>query len=265
MSERWNIFINSLMIYIAAFMPSTFLHELGHAISSFIFNGSPILHHNYVAHLTPENMTSTENLIVMLAGPLASLFKGLLAGVLFLKYKKYNLLSLFLLWLAIFGLNNFLGYFLTGPFFTEGDIGKIYLLYNVPTSVQIVISVISAGLLLLLAYKLTVPFLLFSYKNQWVANGQNRKNFSLKILILPWIFGSVFVTLLYLPIVAFVSIVYPFMSGFIFIYPWQNANQIERVPISENRQIGKFSFPVLIVLIILILIFRLLLAPGIEL
>ncbi len=153
---------------------------------------------------------------------------------------------------------------MTGPLFQAGDIGKSYALMQTPLIAQIIIAMIGALILLYIAYRMTAPFLQFSYKKKWVEDSASRKQFSFKMIILPWIIGSAIITILYLPIIAIISIIYPIMSGFVFIYPWQNAQRIENVPLSENMAIGKLSVLSLGALGVLIIIFRCMLAPGIA-
>ena len=69
-------------------------------------------------------------------------------GSFFLISQKQKLGHLFLLWFSILGFNNFLGYLMTGPLFKVGDIGKTYLLLEVPCLIQIVLA---AGFKLILA------------------------------------------------------------------------------------------------------------------
>jgi len=265
MKEKSLIALNSVMLYVSAFLATTMLHELAHAMSGMMFSSNPILHHNYVEHLSTEHLSTTQQVTTALAGPVISLLQGLVAGSIFLKTTRRGFLQLFLLWFSVLGFNNFLGYLMTGPFFGVGDIGSVYQLLKTPLWIQITAAVLGAGALLYIAYKLTTPFLSFSYKPDWVADASTRKNFSFHTLILPWIIGSVVVTVLYLPIIAIVSIIYPIMSGFVFIFPWQNAQQVQDVPLSGNENIGSFSMSVIGVLIVLAIIFKWILAPGIAL
>src|SRR5690606_6080337 len=136
------------------------------------------------------------------AGPILSLIQGLLAGAGYLVSKRHNLTTLFLLWFAILGFNNFLGYLMTGFLFQQGDIGKFFLLFNISFTLQLITSLIAALILLYIAYKLTMPFLKFSYNPDWVAGEKSRVIFSFHIIILPWIIGSIIVTIAYLPVQA---------------------------------------------------------------
>lgn len=227
-------------------------------------HSGPVLHHNYVEHFSIDYISTNQKITIALAGPTASLLQGIIAAIVFLKSQKQGLLHLFLLWLSALGFNNFLGYLMTGPIFHNGDIGKVFLLMNAPFTIQIIVAVIGAGILTFIAYMLTVPFLQFSFKKNWVADGQARKNFSFNIIIIPWVIGSIISTILYLPVIAIVCIIYPIMSGMIFISPWQNSVRIENVEISNYENSGRLSFSLIILLIILITGFRLILVPGIQ-
>jgi len=264
MTERTAIAINSTTLYCIAFLMTTIIHELGHAVTGWLFESSPVLHHNYVEHLASDALTMTQQLLVALAGPLISLVQGMVAGMMFLRSSQDNLRALFLLWFAILGLSNFLGYFMTGFVFQEGDIGRIFQLMELPMGVQITLATTAAAALLFLAYKLTASFLRFSYKEEWVADERSRVNFSFRMIILPWVVGSGIVTLAYLPVQAIVSIIYPVMSGFVFIFPWQNARRVSAVPLSATSRNGRVSWVGVGVHAVVLIVFRFVLAQGIS-
>lgn len=264
MKEKTNIIINSAILYVIAFLLTTILHESAHALAGLLCSSQPVLHHNYVEHLSTNHLSVWQQVFIALSGPLMSLFQGLVAGLVYFKSTKQRALELFVLWFSILGMLNFLGYLMTGPLFQNGDIGKTLMLLNTPLWTQIFIAFLGAGILLFIAYHLTSPFLTFSYKKEWVNSGQSRKNFSFHILILPWIIGSAVMTFLYLPIVAVVSIIYPITSGMVFIFPWQNARRIENLQLSDNRSLGQVSYVAILLLILMILGFRLILLPGIK-
>ena len=265
MKQKLNITINSAVLYILAFLLTTILHELAHAIIGLLNHSDPVLYHNAVHHLSTDSLSISQKVLIALAGPVASLVQGVIIGIIYLKSQKQGLIRLFLLWFSVLGFSNFLGYLMTGPIFSKGDIGKVFLLLGTPLLIQIIIAIIGAAILVYIAYKLTAPLLNFSYEQQWVDNKQARKNFSFHVIILPWLIGSFSVTLLYLPVVAIVSIIYPITSGMIFIFPWQNAQRIENVTLSKNKQIGEISLLSIVLLGVLIIVFRFVLAPGIQL
>jgi len=265
MNEKQIITINSIILYIIAFLATTIIHEFAHAIVGAINGSEPVLHHNYVDYLAISQLSVIKKVSISLAGPLLSLMQGLLVGWFYLKFKKQILFKLFLLWFSILGVSNFLGYLMTGPIFQAGDIGEIYQLLNIPYVIQIIIAVIGAGILFYIAYKLTIPFLQFSYKQEWVADPGSKKGFAFRIIILPWLIGSTIVTILYIPIIAIVSIIYPITSGMIFIFPWKNAKRVKNVRLSEDKEVGNYSALLYFSLLILIIVFKLILAPGIPL
>lgn len=267
MNEKYKITINSAIIYIIAFLLTTMIHELMHALVGSISGSNPILHHNYVEHVSVEHLSINQKISIKLAGPLISLVQGILSGAIYfiIRTKSHKLIHLFLLWLSVLGFLNFLGYLMTGLLFSDGDIGQVYMITNTPLWLQLVLSIIASSLIVFIAYKMTNPYLRFSYMKEWVESGRSRKNFSLHILFLPWIIGSSIITILYLPVIALVSIIYPIMSGMIFIFPWQNADRIGEVKLSSDKELGKLSFPLLGLLILLVVTFKFILAPGIKL
>jgi hypothetical protein len=263
--ERVLIILNSTVTFILAFLVTTVIHELAHAFVGISLGSGAILHHNYVEHPLISSLSTHDRIMVSLAGPLASLIQGIVLTWGYPKYRNVSYPKLFLLWVCILGFINFFGYLMTGPLFNSGDIGKIYELLNFPLKYQIVMAILGLLMLIVIAYKLSIPFLEFSYKKEWVSDSSSRNNFAFNIIILPWLIGSTIVTILYLPVVALVSIIYPFSSGMIFILPWKNARRITSVKISENSAIGKSSFLLYSSLIISIIIFKFILAYGIKL
>jgi hypothetical protein len=265
MKENQILILNSTVLYVLAFLLTTIIHESGHAFLGYINTSEPVLHHNYVEYLSAAQLSTPQKMSISLAGPLISLLQGLIIGLFYLRLKKQTLCRLFLLWFSVLGFSNFFGYLMTGPIFQEGDIGKVFSLLNLPLTVQIIIAVIGAAILTYIAFKLTIPFLKFGYKQEWLFDPKSREHFLFRIIILPWIIGSIIVTILYFPIVAVISIIYPFTSGMIFIFPWRNAKRVETLKASENSKIGAYSILSYLSLIILVIIFRVILVPGIEL
>lgn len=253
------------MCYVLAFLCTTMLHELAHALAGLRLGSEPVLYHNYVEHLHMELLTSSQIIGIALAGPLTSLLQGLIAAGFFMKTRKRGLPQLLLLWISVLGFTNFLGYVMTGPFFQVGDIGKSYALSGIGITVQIILAIVAALGLLFVANRMSRPFLEFSYREDWIKPEKNAVNFSFSILFLPWMIGSVMVTFLYLPMIHIVSLIYPVMSGMIFIYPWKNAARIKNVRLSAQHKTGDFSTALFGIFIVVVVIFRWVLIPGIPL
>jgi len=261
--EQLQFIINSTVLYVLAFVVTTFIHELAHAIVGLINGSNPILHHNFVEHTTTL-LSVNQKVSIALAGPLASLVQGLILGIVFLSSSNRTLINLFFLWLSILGFTNFFGYLMTGPLFQAGDIGKVFLLLELSLIIQIGIAVFGALVISFIAYKVTTPFLEFSYRQEWIRFPKSRTNFLFRIIIIPWLIGSFAVTLLYLPVIAIVSIIYPFTSGMIFIFPWKNGKRIQHVKLSSNDLVGKPSVVLYTLFVFSVLVFKFFLAPGIP-
>lgn len=261
----YSLILNSIVVYVLAFLLTTVVHEFAHALVGHLYGSGPVLHHNFVEHTTEENLTVLSRVAIALAGPVMSLIQGVLAALVIFRSRRRGLVQLFVLWLAVLGFNNFLGYAMTGPFFSAGDIGKTYALLNTSMAIQIVFAVLGAGLLAFVAYKWTRPFLQFAHNPGSLADGKSRKNFAFRIIILPWLIGSAVVTVLYLPVVAVISIIYPIMSGMVLIFPWQSAERQSNIRLSKNRRLNRVSVGWAVALLVMIWIFKRVLAPGIAL
>ena len=172
--------------------------------------------------------------------------------------------NLFLLWAMLLGFGNFLGYLMTGPFFTAGDIGKVHALLDVPMVLRIIVALLGAAGLTLVAYKSTRPFLQFATYHFVLDNAKSRTAFNFRIIILAWLIGAVIVMLLYLPVVATVSIIYPISSGMVFIFPWQNAERLKDARALGSGSLSAPLWTLYAALLGAVLVFRMVLAPGIA-
>lgn len=84
---------------------------------------------------------------------------------------------MFIAWGSVLGFNNFLGYVLTGPLFKVGDIGRVYYLIDTPLYLQITFALLAAVVLVKLSLMMSKPFLGFATRQEWILDGQSRKNF----------------------------------------------------------------------------------------
>lgn len=257
--------INSTVCYVLAFLFTTVLHEGGHALVGRALGSNPVLHHNYVAHLNRADLPVAYQAWIALAGPLVSLVQGLLLWSVLRGKGGGGLGRLFLLWAIMLGFGNFLGYLMTGPLFTAGDIGKVEVLLGLSMAIRIALAVIGAAGLTVIAYWSTRPFLEFAPDPAFLSDGRARTTFNFRIIVLPWLMGAAIITLLYLPVVAIVSIIYPISSGMVFIFPWKNARRVGDAQARGAASLLTGGWPWYAVLFVAVGIFRLVLAPGIAL
>ncbi|MDX9751571.1 MAG: hypothetical protein RBT71_10865 [Flavobacteriales bacterium] len=252
--------------YVLAFLLTTFLHEFAHALAGLCFGSGPVLHHHHVRHLTTAHLGTAQSVAIALAGPAVSLLQGLLtARALRRSNAPHGPARLFLQWLAWLGLANALGYLMTGLLFTAGDIGKAYALLGAPWPVRIGLALAGAGALAFAAYRLTRPFLAFAATAAELATPEARARHNGRAIILPWLLGSAVMTLLYLPVVAVVSIIYPVMSGMVLIFPWQQARREADVRPMGDPALRRGPWRGVLLVVLAAAVFRLVLVPGVAL
>ena len=257
--------VNATACYVLAFLVTTFLHECGHAFTGAWLGSSPVLHHNYVEHFDRDRLALVEQIWIALAGPLVSLAQGCMCWWVRIRRPGGGIGALLVLWLAVLGFGNFFGYLMTGPFFTTGDLGKVEVLLGMGMITRIVVALTGAGVLLFIMYRATWVFLAFATDKGIVEDPHARVRFNGSIIMLPWLIGSMIVTLLYLPVIALISIIYPFTSGMVFIFPWRNAERAVGVAASGRPTLLRASLPLYLALAIAVVLFRGVLARGIPL
>ncbi|MGV9013732.1 MAG: hypothetical protein ACOH13_14155, partial [Flavobacteriales bacterium] len=156
------------------------------------------------------------------------------------------------------------GYLMTGPFFTAGDIGKVEVLLQLSMVLRIAIALVGAAALTYLAYRVTRIYLQFHTDADGLNGPVERMAFNFHIIILPWLIGASTVTLLYLPVVALVSIIYPLSSGMVFIFPWKNAKRVVDAQALGDEATLHPAWTWYAALVVAVLFFRLVLGPGIA-
>lgn len=137
--NRFSLAINSSLIAITTFVIAVILHEGSHFIFSILFGLKAELHHDYVA---VNNATELQGIYIAGAGPIMSLFFGIVFLNFSKKMLKPSVKKLFFLWLGLNNLLMFLGYMLIAPFVKSGDTGKVLDFFNVPFYLSILLSIL---------------------------------------------------------------------------------------------------------------------------
>jgi hypothetical protein len=143
-------------MYAAAFLVTTLLHELAHAVVAARLGRMPTMHLTHVESL--YEASAGAQIATALAGPLFSLAQGLLLGALVLRWAAPPALRLALLWLAYHGLVNFVGYVFSTSFAPGGDLNRAATLLGFPLVVQLGMTAIGYGGLRLLVRPLAPVF-----------------------------------------------------------------------------------------------------------
>jgi hypothetical protein len=265
MNKR-NIIINSTLAFVTAFSWHQILHELGHFVSAILFYAeNVILYHDYVEY-DPSALQMTDRIIVAAAGPLVSLFTGLLFHFICSKYNKRNVLFLVFLFMSAFGYINFGGYLLVAPFFTGGDTGFVFNQLGFPFW-SILVFALGGALFLFFSIKKLVIYFVEMASLEIINDRQERRTFIGALIKSPVLIGVVVTTLMNLPAPAFLSLLYPMFSPFTLFWVYGVFLKKEYSTLNANKHFEDLSriSPVLIAVIILTVIINRLLVHGFHL
>jgi hypothetical protein len=115
------VLINSTIAFSLALSLTITLHEFGHAFAALALGHHPIVHPFSVQ---TNVFGASQGVIAALAGPILSLGIGLLFLAISARRRGSGFTQLLLLWLGLFGVQEFFGYLITAPFVATGDIGS---------------------------------------------------------------------------------------------------------------------------------------------
>ncbi|MDQ2769842.1 MAG: hypothetical protein M3Y54_05010 [Bacteroidota bacterium] len=250
--------------YTAAFLLTTMLHELGHAVISRLLGGQPVLHNTYVENLN-KHLPVGREVAIALAGPLLSLAQGI--GFLAWAWHRRGAsdAALWRLYLGLFGVINFFGYLLIGPLVPYGDIGQVEALWHLPLWATVSVAILAGVGLQWLVGRAGPLFLAFGPPG---LARQPRGRLMQGLIALPWLLGSVLITALSWPLPTPISLLYPIMSNMVLGAAWGKAmaqpypaeGPMSTTPLLTQLQVGW----ALVGLAVVGALFRLL-APGIAL
>ena len=242
--------VNSLLIVISTTIIGTVLHELAHFLMANYFGLKPELHHNYVNYLT-DNATELQNMIIAGIGPLFSLIFGTVILLISVKIKKTSLIKLFTLWLGMNGVLMFLGYILIAPIAKDGDTGKVFDFFNVPTYISIFIAIIAFVIIFFLFSNLSKEFRFYKSEDSFKQN-ENMK----QLFLYPICSSIILITILNLPVISWVSLL---PTVFMPMTYFSTMKRYKKLPLNNaGLKIDFISKPLLILTIITIIIFRIL-------
>lgn len=210
MNKR-NIIINSTLLFVIAFLWQTTLHELAHFITATLLHAKDVkLYHNY-ANYDSTSLSDKSLLIIAAAGPMFSLFIGFLFNLFCAAYKKRNSLFLFSLYMSSFGYICFGGYLLIAPFFENGDTGFVFKQLGFPIWSIYGIAALGFGFILFIG-KFIGKYFAEMANTEIMSDQKQLKTFADNIIKFPLYIGVVLVTLLNLPVVSFLSLMYPLFN-----------------------------------------------------
>lgn len=197
LSAPRSLALNAICLYIAAYLVTIVVHEMGHAAMALALGDHPVLYNTSVTN-TNQLLSNAAHVLISAAGPLVSLAQGVALLALARRRRSAGPGALFTLYLGVFGLINFLGYLMIAPLVAGGDTGQIVSRLHVPAGATWAVAVL-ALLVLIKAIGRTGPLFARLLPTNVQADGAH-KAASLKALILwPWLVGSVVLVALALP------------------------------------------------------------------
>ena len=180
--------INQTSYFIIAFVLTTFLHELAHAIAAMLLGIEATLFHTYVSY-SETGVAPHQKASIAAAGPLFSLIQWVLVLVI-LKTSSVKNYTPFLWWLAVVGGIVFFGYVIMGPFVPYGDTGKIYTAFEVSQPVQYGLSTL--GLFSIILFFRVLTPVMSTYLHAAIGDQNHKWSTTVKqLFILPLMIGTV--------------------------------------------------------------------------
>ncbi len=263
MNQKYICF-NSTMLFVIATLWQQSLHESGHFVTAILVHAKDIsMHHNYVRHDT-STIPMSSQLCIASAGPLTSLFIGILFQLICRSFSKRNLLFLFFLFMSVFGYINFGGYLLISPFFKGGDTGFVFLQLGFPLWLTILLAV-GGAVFLFYAMKMLCHYFVEMASADIINDKVKRRLFINSLVKYPIYFGALVTTLLNLPVVTFLSLIYPLFSPFTLFWGFGYMMETPYPATNANMEMNKLNSlsPVVIIGFVLTIICNRLLVHGI--
>ncbi|MFZ4621749.1 MAG: hypothetical protein ACOYNS_14405 [Bacteroidota bacterium] len=260
-----NIILNSTMLFVVATLWQQTMHELGHFAAAIYFHSTDVtLFHNYVQH-DASALSDMQRIAVAAAGPLCSLFVGILFQTICAYSSKRNLLFLFFLFMSVFGYINFGGYLLISPLFTGGDTGYIFHTLGLPLWLIIVLALCGA-IFLFYAMKMLSRYFVEMASEDSINDRSRRRIFINSLVKYPLYFGIMITTLLNLPVIVFLSLFYPMFSPFTLFWGFGYLLNTPYPTTHANKELVRLTTlsPVLIIALIGTIICNRLLVMGLH-
>ena len=253
------LFINSTLAFVAAFLVTTLVHELGHFIAYFLLDMHPTLYHNQVVVSDGNALSTPARIFGKSAGMLLCLLQG---GALFFflnKNKKNNAFNLFLLWSGLLGFVNFFGYWMIVPFTEVGDSGAIARLLHIPLWAQYLIALAALDGLFFIVRKMGTVFNRFLPAT---SEKRMRHKMANAILLYPLVLGSLINVLLALPAPAAISLIYPATSSFVLMIAYRHIVEAQPPLTKTSSCVADRLSPILIVLALVFVLINRVLVNG---
>ncbi|MBE9492215.1 MAG: hypothetical protein IMY70_04960, partial [Bacteroidetes bacterium] len=263
--EFTSITINATALFVLSYLFIFFFSMLASAIASTIFDFSSIIYYyNVYFFIRSDEWYADAVKVIFSSGPVAALFLGTLLLIIFSYIREdKGIFKMFYFWGFLHGYSFFFGGLLTGTLFSRG-FGHVIIWSYIMDTGKLVYSFISVAVLITIGLLSTKSFLISANSYYTNINKKNRTPFIFAQVVMPFILGTIILTLIRLPKIdeyfIFVTltlllVIIPILANYRF-YPVLYFEE-EKITIKTNLKL-------FISTIIIIVLFRIILAIGIP-
>lgn len=258
--EKKYFIINNAVLYALSFNLIFFIQELFLVLGKKSLGLTSYLYHNN--HNWDGSDPRTD--LMQGSGALAIFITAIFCLILLLFNRKSSKwIKVLLLWLTFHGFMQSLPQIIIGVVSPSTDVGLALDYMGLSLNVKLIISTISAGTVILIARFLSHYIVELAPQMELVNNSRRRIKFLILIALLPALLGAILSIPFRLPPVS--QIIAPFIVT-IMALPWMitGSSTNKSITLVENEIGKKVIWAAVIALILLLLFFQLVLAPGLK-
>lgn len=258
LAPPWLFNANSVMAAGFALVMSILIDHLGRLVAGIIAGRAPVLYHNRV------ELTSGGTDLVLAGGALACLIAGVIFLTVYPGSRRYDTSKLAVLWLILHSFRQGLTYLAETPLIDDSDIALVLKALKAPPGLEVVVGAAGAVGLLLVALAAAPAFLAFAPHRSEIAAPGKRFVFVARMTLLPAIVGALIAVPFLLPdpgtkLVSQIPLTALFTVATLLAAPGTTT-----VIAPSERQHRRFSWALLVTVLVGFLVFRFALSKGIP-
>lgn len=260
------ISLNSLFLFLLAYVLVSLIYSLSTALAAIAFNIPTTVYLNEISFLikgvgwTPDAVK-----IVYCAGPLVCLLAGAILIILYnITAEETGMLRLLVLWMFAHSMVFFFGEIMMGSLFNR-DFGYVLMYLYAQDTVMMVVTVLALIGMISVGFSVARYFTISAniYFNELPAF-YTRKFLGFQFLV-PFLAGNFIIWLIKLPSLSLYDITLNLTMIFMLIPVMIRGKQLEDFYFDEDQRSIRLSYPIILVSIVVLILFRIMLAPGLKL
>lgn len=180
-------FANSALAFATAMLATAAIHETGHALAAQGLGFAPSI---YAFYENNPSGAPWQNLIILSAGPIASLIVGSLCFLWLRRAAaRYSYWLLLLFWFAWLGILEFVNYLVVTPWLTAGDTAQIADVLHWPLGARYALAAAGIAIVLLLLRPAARSMFALAPQDVALDTGFARRRYIMRGFYLPLILG----------------------------------------------------------------------------